>query len=424
MSWRNVPPALFALAAAGAVLAWAIPDGASPDSAERPPSAAAPVPGDGVASPNDEPRKSAEPARAESIVLLAGGDVSYGRMHGRTLLEDPSFDALRGLSPLFAAADVRFANLESPLSDQGGVTVHPDNPLVFSGPPEGADALARSGIDVVSLANNHAWDYGWDGLRQTLANLERVGVRAVGAGPDRESAEAWTPYEVRGFRVGFFAVTGIFNQRDSKPARQHVASADPERLAERVSALRKSGKVDAIVVSMHAGEEYMPFTTEGTRQTARAAIAAGADVVLGHHPHVVQGVEFVDGAPILYSLGNLAMRMNRSEPETEIGYLAQLTLFRNGPPTLRACPYRMFGLEPIPSVGDSAGDVTRERFRRRLSSTSLELGGVTVGDYDERGCATIRPKVGPSSTSAVAPPGSTRWAIRGKQPPGFGASLR
>jgi poly-gamma-glutamate synthesis protein (capsule biosynthesis protein) len=107
-----------------------------------------------------------------TLVVVAGGDVSFGRECGQELLADANYNPLEPLAPVLDSADLRLVNLESTLTDQGGLTQSPKNRLIFTGPPEGALSLARAGIDVVSVANNHAWDFHEAGFRETLGYLD------------------------------------------------------------------------------------------------------------------------------------------------------------------------------------------------------------------------------------------------------------
>jgi poly-gamma-glutamate synthesis protein (capsule biosynthesis protein) len=351
----------------------------------------------GIAAASSEPIPSASaaapPPPADELVLVAGGDVSFGRALGDALLADPAYDFFGSTAAMLAGADVRFVNLESQLSDQGGRTVHPDNRLVFVGPPSGADALGRGRIDVVSLANNHAWDFGKPAFLETLAHLERVGVGYVGAGRTRDRAYEPVIIERSGFRLAFLAVTDIWNQGSlaAHEASAHVAQAERETLVEAVRSLRASNRADAIVVSYHGGEEYFDTPLQGQRDILRAAIAAGADVVLGHHPHVVQGIEWRGGRPIFYSLGNYLMRMTSSEPMTGLGFLARLRFRRGAEPRAEVCPYRIVGIDAVPVIAMDDAAVHERVFRRHLESISRAFGGIELGPTGEDGCARIDP---------------------------------
>ncbi|MBI4703897.1 MAG: CapA family protein [Deltaproteobacteria bacterium] len=302
----------------------------------------------------------------------------------------------RGRTPLrrlLATADVRFVNLESTLSEQGGETGSPHNQLVFTGPPAGAAALGRAGIDVVSLANNHAWDYGRDALLETMDHLDRAGIAYVGAGRTRQDAYGPRVVARAGFRVAFVAVTDIWNQGfDPHPGKELVADASEESLLAAVRAARALRAVDAVLVSYHGGEEYLAEPRERQERLLRAAIDAGADVVLGHHPHVVQRVDFYRGKPIFYSLGNLLMRMKTGEPWTEFGMLARLVLGRGGAAvSVEICPFRIFGLDPVPLAADPKRRPYEALFRFKYGLLLRGPAAARMGELGADGCARLLP---------------------------------
>jgi poly-gamma-glutamate synthesis protein (capsule biosynthesis protein) len=337
-----------------------------------------------------------EPPPQPRVVLLAGGDVCLARDIGQTLLREPEHDFFTPVAALLAGADLRFANLEGPLSEQKGETQSPWNALTFTGPPKGAEALARAGFELVSTANNHAWDYRERGLLETLDNLDRAGVRHVGTGKDLEAASAPVIVEKNGLRLGFLAVTDIWNMGSLRThkAASFVARADTDLLAAAVRALRASGKADLIVVSYHGGVEYTDLPLPHTRELLRAAIDAGADLVLGHHPHVLQGIEFHAGKPILYSLGNLLMRLSQADKKPT-GYLGRITLRLDQPPTVEACALSIRGIVPMPLAAmsdEKARAAEQERFATKLTKISKVLGaGIEIGAPGADGCAPVLP---------------------------------
>lgn len=301
-------------------------------------------------APSAKPNVSAvtappAPPSSDRLVLVAGGDVDFSRLRGQELLRDPSRDDLAPIRDWLDAADVRFVNLESTISDQRGETQKAWNQMVFTAPPPAADALSRANIDIVSLANNHAWDYGEAALFETFDRLKAADIAWVGAGRTKAEAYAPTFVERGGFKLAFVAVTDIWNQRlQPHPGRERIADAELSALTKAVRAARVPG-VDKVIVSYHGGEEYFDEPVAGTRELLEAAIDAGADAVIGHHPHVVQTVAFYRGKPILYSLGNLLMRMTTGRPWSELGMLARLEFHRDQPTGVWLCPTRMYGLE-------------------------------------------------------------------------------
>lgn len=330
------------------------------------------------------------PAPPHPITLVAGGDVSFGRDLGQQLLRDPKTNFFKALAPLLATGDIRFLNLECPLSDQKGETQSPWVKLVFNGPPAGADALAAAGIHIVSTANNHAWDYGKRGLLETLDNLDRAGVAHAGTGRTREDAYAPAIVVHRGVRVAFLAVTGMWNQGSLRKhaGAEHVAGDDQEALIGAVRKARSRDDIDLVIVSHHGGVEYLDLPLSKTRALLTAAIDAGADAVIGHHPHVAQGIEWHAGKPILYSLGNLVMQMSEGRPKVS-GYLARLRLSAGTTPEVEACPLRFPGHLGRPLTGHSGRKLLEKRFFDRLSRISKTLGGIEVGAVGEDGCAKV-----------------------------------
>lgn len=351
---------------------------------------ASPAPGRKPAGPTLSPAAPAAPR--DSLTLIAGGDVCFGKALGQELLRNPPHDPFAPAAALLASADLRFVNLESQLSDQRGETQHPANPLVFAGPPAGADALARAGITVVSLANNHMWDYGEAAFLETLGHLERAGVAYAGGGRSRPRAYAPAILERDGFRVAVLAVTDIWNQGTlwQHPARDRVAGADLEALEATVRAARVKLHADAVVVSYHGGVEYLERPAKQTRAFAHVAIDAGADAFIGHHPHVIQGVELRRGRPIFYSLGNFVMTSGE-HPEAELGMLARLRLRRGAPPAAEVCPVRGEGVGVVPLAADPRREATEAAFTERFQRVTAPMrrAGAALGPFGADGCAPL-----------------------------------
>ncbi|MBK6315499.1 MAG: CapA family protein [Blastocatellia bacterium] len=199
-------------------------------------------------------------APRKDLTVLAVGDINLGRVLGKRILAGQKDLPFRNVRTEISGADIAFANLESQISEQKGQTEGSSN-YVFTGPPQGADELANAGFDVVSTANNHAWDFGERALNETIDNLKRVNIAHVGTGETLDAAYAPVIVERNGWRVGFLAVTGVFNSPfEQSPARDHVAWADPVLVALKIKELRHQG-VDVVLVSYHGGVEYSPIPT-------------------------------------------------------------------------------------------------------------------------------------------------------------------
>ena len=236
--------------------------------------------------------------RAISLVMF--GDVNLGRMVGQELVRGDTSYPFRHVIDTLSRAEVVFVNLESQLSDQNGETQHPKYNLIFTGPPSGAAALRMSNISVVSTANNHAFDYGMRALRETIVHLQGVGVQVVGTSFDSVAGSTPAIVEREGIRIGFLAYAEFVNLKG--PWIGRIALYDSVQCRRDIEQLRQ--RVDLVVVSYHGGVEYSDRPSARLRHELQMLIDAGADVVVGHHPHYVQGIELYNGKLIFYSLGN------------------------------------------------------------------------------------------------------------------------
>ncbi len=212
---------------------------------------------------------------------------------------DPAFP-FRQIAARLAAADITFANLESPFSDQGRPQVAG---MVFKAEPDMVEGLKLAGIDVVSTANNHARDRGVYGIEFTLKLLSSNGIAAAGTGSSPEQAHAGVVLQRNGIRFGFLAYAQDPNNGNHTDVEPRVCAMEIPKMREDVAAMRR--RADVVVVSMHAGAEYWTSVHPIQRAFAKAAVDAGAKVVVGHHPHVVQPWERMGDAVVFYSLGNL-----------------------------------------------------------------------------------------------------------------------
>jgi poly-gamma-glutamate synthesis protein (capsule biosynthesis protein) len=248
------------------------------------------------------------------------------------------------IADLLAAPDVTFANLETPIAPAAGAGTRE---YVFNAPPEAVAALRDAGVDVVSVANNHAFDQGRAGFEETLRRVEAGGLRAVGAGPaDRPAGPVVVT--ANGLSIAFLGWAHFFNQegnacppaKPGAPPCVQAAQLDRGRAIAAVQAA--AAQADAVVVSLHWGVEYETQPRPEDVELAHALADAGALLVLGHHPHVLQPVELyrrADGrtAVIAYSLGNFVSNQSRKyvhgvTPEkvgaTRDGLLLRVTLAR------------------------------------------------------------------------------------------------
>ncbi len=268
------------------------------------------------------PRRAgpANPAPLKTeIVIAAVGDVmmpssiqsaAQGNKSGYDLLFEKVAQDL-------SAADITVANLETTVDHRSAISGYPK----FNAGPGLLVALKKAGVDVVSIANNHTMDAGPDGLKRTLDNIEAAGLLFIGAGRTKAEASAIKYMKARGVNVAFLSYTYGTNQRLPRKAAHapgvNIIGIDSEAgLARAGGCVRQArAAADLVVVSMHWGEEYEPDPTAWQRRIASALVDAGADIILGHHPHVLQPIESraaADGRMGLtaFSLGNFISSQN------------------------------------------------------------------------------------------------------------------
>ncbi len=253
------------------------------------------------------------------ITLAFGGDVHFAA-RAAALLDDPA-TGLAALRPYLAGADVAMVNLESAITERG--TPAPKQ-FHFRTPATALDALASAGIDVVTMANNHAVDYGAAGLQDTLAALGSAPIPVVGIGADEARAYAPAYLTVRGTRIAVLGATQIYDWTLSawpaRGARPGVAvAANPARLVTAVHAAR--AHADLVVVYLHWGTDYTSCPNALQRSTATALAAAGADVIVGSHAHVLQGAGWLGDSYVDYGLGNFVWWRRNTAAEASTGVL-------------------------------------------------------------------------------------------------------
>ena len=330
-------------------------------------------------------------------MLAAGGDVNFGRECGQAILRDISYAPFADLNEAWTSADVRFVNLESQLSDQHGLTQSPTHRLIFTGPPGGADVLANARVSLVSTANNHAWDFGKSALFETIANLERAGIPFAGTGRDSEQAYKPVVLRVKGRRIALFAVTQVWNQPpfEAHEGKDFVAWANVEKLKAGIEQARREN--DFVLLSYHGGEEYVDAPVERTRRFVKEVMALGIDAFIGHHPHVPQGIGWVNGRPVVYSLGNFVFAGHDEQPWTKQSFFARITLRKGAKAEVAACPFALDGHRPR-SLDPQREAYGIQRMRLHLLNTSTSVGGSNIANPDALGCLPVTAKPTAQST--------------------------
>jgi len=240
------------------------------------------------------------PKADENVSIIGVGDVMLGSWVIPILQREGVSYAFRETSPYLRSGDVAIANLEAPFTTDGEPFEKKFN---FKVPPELASGLKEAGVSVVTLANNHIMDYGEIGLLSTIETLKNVQIQYCGAG--RNLAEANQPaiVNIRGKTVAFFGYSMTFpTEFYAGPDSSGAAYPEPSLLQKTLTAWEQH--VDYSVVSFHWSAEKLEIPKDYQIHFAHLAIDSGADLVLGHHPHVLQGFEIYKNRLIAYSLGN------------------------------------------------------------------------------------------------------------------------
>jgi poly-gamma-glutamate synthesis protein (capsule biosynthesis protein) len=272
------------------------------------------APGCGEESPPSPEATASFPAAAVAtatatpdrvVTIAAVGDVMLARDLVTLMEKHGALYPFERVAHLLRDADLTVANLEGALTERG---VPADKLYTFRTPPSLARGLAEAGIDVVSLGNNHTADFGREGIEDTLAALDAVGIRYAGAGLNEAAARRPALVEAEGLRIAFLSYTDVLENTFAGPQAPGVALATPEGIAEDVRAAR--AQADVVVVLLHSGMEYTDAPGPVQQRLARAAVDAGALLVLGHHSHTLQGWEWYGGGVIVYSLGNFVFDLD------------------------------------------------------------------------------------------------------------------
>jgi poly-gamma-glutamate synthesis protein (capsule biosynthesis protein) len=312
------------------------------------------------------------------VKLALAGDTMLGRkvadaiqVHGPGSLFSPDVVAAAEEADLFVL------NLECCISERGSRWPDPYKPFFFRAPPEAIETLVLLGVDCVTLANNHALDFGSDALLDTFEHLRSAGIRWVGAGPDIEAARAPVVLDANGFRLAVAAFSDHPNEYEAASGGPGIAFADlrrnglPAWLRDSVG----NAEADAVLVTPHWGPNMTPAPVRHVCAGANALRDAGATLVAGHSAHVFQGVE----RSVLYDLGDFVDDYAvDARLRNDLGLLFLVELDESGPLQLEAVPLKLDYCHTRLAEGDDAAWI-RRRFREACAAF-----GTAVREQDER----------------------------------------
>jgi poly-gamma-glutamate synthesis protein (capsule biosynthesis protein) len=300
--------------------------------------------------PEDEEAVEDDGGGSAPLSLGLGGDVCFGLDVAPFIVNNGPDYPWSEISPLLESFDITAVNLEGPLC-RSEIT-HPDQPSFHvRGEDSCVSPMALAGVDAVCLANDHIMDYGSKGLEETLHLLHGEEIDSFGAGASGQAARQPLIKENEGgTRVALLAFCDVappsYYATEDSPG---LSEAALDRIPELVAAAEEAPYV---VVVLHWGEMGSKDITPRQRELARACVDAGADLVAGSHPHVIQGIEIWEGVPIIYSLGNLVF-FSQSE-EGKRGLFAGCYFDEGGLKALELMPLRLEGARPAGAVGEMA----------------------------------------------------------------------
>jgi len=285
---------------------------------------------------------------ADLVELVAVGDILLGRSVEERMNQYGAEFPFAFTGNLLRSADIALGNLESPLSTRGEPI---DKRFLFRAHPRNLAALSWAGIDIVSLANNHLLDFGEGAMTHTFEGLEDNGILYVGAGLSKEEAHRPVIMEVKGVKIAFLAYASIrWKGSPEVPTETRVAFAEVDRVQEDVK--RAKEQADLVVVILHLGTEYQSQPDAEQLAVSQAAVEAGATLVIGHHPHLVQETASYLGGFIAYSLGDFIFDM----PWEEEGAILRALLTADGLERVEVIPVEIVdGVQPR-FLFDAEGD--------------------------------------------------------------------
>jgi poly-gamma-glutamate synthesis protein (capsule biosynthesis protein) len=308
---------------------------------------------------------AATASKPPTITVVAVGDIMFSGSSGRLVSSKGPKAPFTSTRRILSGADVTVGNLETPLSRRGAPVA--GKSFTFRGTPRAAKGLRWAGFDFLSLANNHARDYGSVALKDTVRTLDSVGIAHAGAGKNRRAA--WKPaiIERNGATIAFLGFSQIGPSNFSATSSRAGTAYTMNRSAVNRAIRRASKPADYVIVSFHWGVEKDYRANARQIADGRAAIRSGADLVLSHHPHVIQGVEFYRKGLIAYSLGNFVFSPGSVQGRDSM--ILRLTLSPKGVSKVSAVPVRISSGRPVVQKGAEA-----KRIIRIIKRTSAARG--------------------------------------------------
>jgi gamma-polyglutamate biosynthesis protein CapA len=301
------------------------------------------------------------------LTITMVGDMMFGRNIEEVVVPNIGYERLfEHVRPYFEHSDYVTGNFDNPIVYRDGYP-KADKFIHVKSRPEVAKALKNVGFDSVNLANNHVKDYGKQGLMDTLKALDEQDIDTVGAGRDLKSATKVSYRTVNGVKIAVVGFSDVI-PRDftARKNRAGIAPADPDIFFPLVA--KAKSNADLVLVHIHWGLEYDSGYHPRQQDIAHALVDAGADIVIGHHPHVLEPVEVYKNGVIFYSLGNFVFDQGWSRTRESV--LVQYKLLKNGQARVEIHPVMIREGQPRP-VGGWAEIYRREKIFSQITEEMM-----------------------------------------------------
>ena len=319
-----------------------------------------------VVSPPSVP-EVASPIEKKEITISMVGDMTFVKSVDTIMKKNGDGFILEGYGPYMKKSHIVLGNLETSISKRGKAIEKKE--YTFRSRPEVVKVLKDNNFSAVSIANNHILDYGMEAYLDTLDNLKKHGLLYAGGGRNKEEAEKGVIIEKDGIKVGFLAFSKVIYSVDwyAKNTRPGIVGAYKVQEPGFVKTIKEMRKnCDVLVVSVHWGAEGSDQIRDEEKYIGHSMIDAGADIIMGHHPHVVQGIEIYKEKPIFYSFGNFIFYNFRS-PLSNQTMMATVTVDDKGNVSkVDIVPGKIINGKPTPMEG-----VEREKFIKYFNGLNI-----------------------------------------------------
>ncbi|MCK5475692.1 MAG: CapA family protein [Candidatus Pacebacteria bacterium] len=296
---------------------------------------------------------------SDEVRMIAVGDIMLSREVERKMINNGDFKyPFLKTAEKTKTGDIIFGNLETSIINGRAIR---NNEMVFRTDLRAVEGLVFAGFNVLSLANNHIMNFGRDGLESTIKTLDENNISHIGAGMSEEEIYKPVIKDIKGTKFAFLGFTYNFDQRRSSDGDIYgMANMSITKMEENVK--KTKSKNDIVIVSMHAGTEYKTSSSSFQENFAQKAIDAGADLIIGHHPHVVQNVQKYKQGYIIYSLGNFVFDQMWSN-ETRLGAIAEITFQNKKIKSIEFIPVKIYDYSQPTILEGTEAEMILERLK-------------------------------------------------------------